>query len=140
MNRHYKIACSTQNLKEVRDFVNQSLDSYGLGDVEKNLLVLAIDEVCANLIIHSNGSDTEKFIEISIHGQDQDIIFEITDSGLAFDPNLYTEPDLQTLVKEKKKGGVGLMLVKKVIDSIELIKKDTTTIYRLHKRTTAASF
>ncbi|WMJ72694.1 ATP-binding protein [Cytophagaceae bacterium ABcell3] len=127
-----------QNLKDLRSFVSGALESCNLSETEVNLLVLAVDEVCANLIVHACPEDDKKFIEVTISDNAQGITFEITDSGEPFDVNAYPVNDVRQLVKEKKKGGLGLMLVKKIVDSIETFHNDKFTVYRLHKRFSAA--
>ncbi len=84
-----------------------------------NQIVLAVDEICANLIIHANSEDPSKFISLAISEQRNVVRFEITDRGLAFKRAEYKEPDLQEHVRVGKKGGVGLALVNRIMDKVE---------------------
>jgi len=124
MNRKsfsYSIPCSKDRLKEIRQFVEEVLEStHSLNQVQINSIVLAVDEVCANLMIHSHDCNPNERIEVSIFSDKQNgITFEIIDHGEAFDITNYHEPSLHEIVKKKKKGGMGLMLVNRIMDSVE---------------------
>ena len=97
-------------------------------------MVLAVDEVCTNLIIHSHKCNANDSIELSIKNQKEGITFEIIDRGaMYFDFANYKNPDLQQLIKNGRNGGVGLMLVKRLMDKVEVEYKDTHSTWRLYK-------
>jgi serine/threonine-protein kinase RsbW len=133
-NNIIKVSCSTKNLKEIRAFVSHTLEQLSISEIEINMMVLAIDEVCANFIIHSNHCNENQHIELKIQDNSQGVSFEIMDEGDPFDESTYQEPDINQLVKEKKKGGIGLMLVKRIMDNIEFKKEKDHTICRLFKK------
>lgn len=117
----------------MRKFVTDVLHEHRVSDIETNMLVLAVDEICANIIIHGHPSDDEDYVKINIDFTDQGIWFEIVDTGAAFDIMKYNEPILEDLIKSKQKGGVGIMLVKKIMDKIEFnasTRKNTLKLYK----------
>lgn len=131
----FKTSCSKEKLREIRKFVIGVLEEYGLSDVDINKLVLAVDEICANLIIHSHNCNAEEFIELRIKiKKGEGITFEITDQGIGFNASNYAEPDLKDIVKQKKKGGVGLLLVKRIMDNIEFKSENSHNTCRLYKK------
>lgn len=135
MNYRYKVRCKKNKLKEIREFVTGVLQQYALTEVEINKLVLAVDEVCANLIIHSYNCDPKETIELSIDVLENDCItFEIIDRGLGFNICNYKEPTLIEVVKEKKKGGIGLMLVRRIMDDIEFRRETGQSVCKLFKK------
>jgi serine/threonine-protein kinase RsbW len=129
-----KIPCNTEKLKEVRNFVNATLSKLALPETEVNMLVLAVDEICANRIIHSNKCNSDKDLEIEIIDYNEGIKFKITDSGDYYDVANHKDPDIMQLIKERKKGGIGLFLVKKIMDSIEVKREDPFTTHTLIKK------
>jgi serine/threonine-protein kinase RsbW len=132
-----KVPCTKEQLKEIRGFVNTSLGQHGLSDVDISAMVLAIDEVCANLIIHSHHCNPKEFIEVVIIvGPHEGVEFRIIDEGVGFDINEYIEPSIDDLIQSKRKGGIGLILVKKIMDDIEFIKKNNKNTCRLYKKIT----
>ncbi len=135
MKHSFKIPCSTEHLKDARRFLNEVLSKYNLGDVNQSALVLAVDEVCANVIIHSCNLNPNMEIELNVGFEDRVLIFEIIDEGVAsgFDISSYRGPDIDKLIKTGKKGGVGIMLVRKIMDKIEMDSQNGKNICRLYK-------
>jgi serine/threonine-protein kinase RsbW len=134
MNYQYNISCSLHNLKGVREFIRNSLKGHGVPDLEMGAIVLALDEMCSNLMIHAHHCDPDHFIAIHIHiPVKHNFIFEIIDDGSMFDINQFQEPEIGNLVNEKRKGGLGIRLVKSIMDKVEYIKENGKTICRLTK-------
>src|ERR1700753_1333219 len=107
-----KISCTTENLKEVRKFVNSTLSKLHISENEINMIVLAVDEICANRIIHSNKSNRNNLLEVEISDKLEGLFFNIKDTGDFYDNTNQSDPDILNLIKEKRKGGIGLMLVR----------------------------
>jgi serine/threonine-protein kinase RsbW len=62
------------------------------------------------------------------------LVFEIIDDGNLFDINRFEEPDLGNLIHEKRKGGLGIRLVKSIMDNIEYLSHDGKNVCRLTKK------
>ncbi len=134
MMYQYQFSCDRQNLKSVRDFVTQILRGENFPENEIPAMVLAIDEVCANLIIHSHQSDPNDFIELHLKATAQMVICEIIDrDGLYYDFSTHKNPDIRQIIREGRTGGVGLMLVKRLVDKVEVERHGTQSTWRLTK-------
>jgi serine/threonine-protein kinase RsbW len=134
MNYQYNIGCSLSNLKGVREFIRHSLEGHGVSDLEMGAIVLALDEMCSNLMIHAHHCNPDHLIALNIHIPDKGhFVFEIIDDGSMFDINQFREPELDNLVHEKRKGGLGIRLVKSIMDKVEYVKEDGKNICRLTK-------
>ena len=134
MNYKYKVGCSIENLKGVRDFIRGSLKENSVPDLQISELVLALDEMCSNLMIHAHQCKPEDLFELHIIiEKGNPLVFEIIDDGTAFDINQFIEPDLGNLVHEKRKGGLGIRLVKSIMDKIEYQNRSGKNICRLIK-------
>lgn len=136
MEYSLKVACSIDNLKNIRSFVSKRLHELSVSELEINMLVLAVDEICANLIIHSNNNNEQQQLEVAIQDDAEGVAFEIKDQGEAFDVNSYEIPDIDEIIRTKRKGGLGLILVKRIMDKIELRKEKGHTVLRLFKKVT----
>jgi serine/threonine-protein kinase RsbW len=135
MNYQISIGCSLDNLKGIRDFIRTSLKGHGISDVVMNEIVLALDEMCSNLMIHSHHCNPNDQLELKISlPQKGDLVFEIIDDGNLFDINRFEEPDLGNLIHEKRKGGLGIRLVKSIMDNIEYLSHDGKNVCRLTKK------
>ena len=135
MKRKLTIPCSKSKLGEIRAFVNDILMENRVPELESHKLVLAIDEVCANLIIHSNNCDPREKLELLVDFRKGDrISFVIRDRGVSFDISRYKEPSMDEIIASKRKGGLGLMLVKRIMDEIEFTTENNYNICRLIKK------
>jgi len=128
-----RISCDKANLKLVRDFVSDVLKGYSIPDTEVNLVVVAVDEVCSNLIIHAHNCNDQESIDIEISHNKSTFVFEIIDRGSVFDISRYDAPSIDKIIKNKKMGGIGLILVKKIMDKIQIEQNGGRNICRLYK-------
>lgn len=130
-----KVSCLKQNLKRVRQFVSDTLESYPVNASDVNLMVLAVDELCANLIIHSHDCNPNECIEVSVRKNEMTFVFEIKDTAQfpPFDIASYQTPELQQVVSERRSGGIGLILVKKIADEIHFEREGNHNICRISK-------
>jgi len=119
MEHRITIYCQTTALAELRDFLRRTLTMPFLSENDILQLILAVEEVCANLIIHSHGCNPKDHIDLEVKESPGKLIFEITDHGKAFNLLDYEIPDLIKVKGEKRKGGLGIILVKKIMDEIE---------------------
>lgn len=132
----FKVPCSKQKLTEVRDFIDKILYSHKIPDLERNSMILAVDEICANLIIHSHNCNPNESLELVIRILKEKIVFEIIDHGIGFNICDYQEPSINDIIREKKKGGIGLMLVRRIMDEVKYEKGAHKNVYRLTKKCT----
>lgn len=134
MSYRYNIGCSLANLKGIRDFVRKALHENGVPEMQIGAIVLAVDEMCSNLMIHAHHCDPDHILELSIdHPATNHFIFEIIDDGSVFDINKFSEPEMNSLVQEKRKGGLGIRLVKTIMDKVEYRTENGKSICRLTK-------
>lgn len=134
MNYKYKVGCSIENLKGVRDFIRTSLKNHRIPDLVVSEIVLALDEMCSNLMIHAHHCNPHEMFEINIYVEgNKPLVFELIDDGSVFDINQFHEPALNNIIHEKRKGGLGIRLVKSIMDKIEYQNMSGRNICRLTK-------
>lgn len=133
MRATHKCKCTKENLEQIRHFVSDHLEGQ-IDSIIGEQIVLAIDEACANAIIHGNKSDPDKEIQVIISIENKQLEVEISDIGN--NEISYTEADatdIQQLVAERRKGGLGLMLMHTIMDQIIFSNEDGRNICRLSK-------
>src|SRR5687768_9651247 len=120
MRYKYKVGCSLENLQGIRDFIRTSLKNHGISELEISEMVLALDEMCSNLMIHAHDCNPAELFDLEIMiDKNKPVVFEIIDDGSVFDINQFSEPSMDNLIHEKRKGGLGIRLVKSIMDSVE---------------------
>tara|TARA_B100000242_G_C42762788_1_gene355413 strand:- start:92 stop:505 length:414 start_codon:yes stop_codon:yes gene_type:complete len=130
----FDIPSSKNKLRLMRKFVTDVLYSHNIPEIEVNMMVLAVDEVCANIIIHGLQSNPLESVRLNIKFEASGVWFEIVDKGDTFYIVNYNEPNLEDLIKKKNKGGIGIMLVKKIMDDIELQSTSDGNKLRMFKK------
>ncbi len=134
MNNVLRIECSRRNLQQVRDFVRDFLDRRALPELLVNQVVLAIDEVVANFIIHANSEDERQYIDLQLVVENHNLNVEIADYGSTiFLPGPQAAPNLHEYIQQGRKGGMGMALVNRLMDRVEFFTRDQHTICHLSK-------
>lgn len=133
MRHQIRIYCQISALAGLRSFLQKTLSDLGLNDIDQHQLTLAVEEVCANLIIHSHHCNERDQINLEVKTSPNKIIFEIKDQGQAFNILDYEIPNIKKVMEEKRKGGLGIILVRKIMDEIEFESEKGTNTCRLIK-------
>ncbi len=94
---------------------------------------LAVEEAITNVIVHGY---KQKGNEIRIACQliDGAIVIRITDSAPPFNPLSLPTPDLDSDVNERRIGGLGIYLIRRVMDGVEYAYEGGNNVFTLTKK------
>lgn len=82
-------------------------------------LNLALEEAVTNVMLYAYPAETKGKVKIVCRKRKQgDLSFSIIDSGMPFDPTLVKEADITLGVEERPIGGLGIFLVKEIMDQV----------------------
>lgn len=112
------VKSTTDNLAAIRDFIKSAANQSGFSEDSTGKIILAVDEACTNIIKHAYKYSPEGNILIKVKFNDPKFSISITDDGSHFDPNKVPEPDLREYYKQKRVGGLGMFLIKKLMDEV----------------------
>lgn len=140
MKAYLRVRCNKQFLSTIRDFMRSKLEEFEIQGQISSQIVLAVDEACANCMIHQHQCDNYSTIEIAIYRQNGVIYTEIKDTGKAFPIHEYQPQQISDLVKERGKGGLGINLIHRIMDEIKVEERRDYFIYRLGKYIDPSSF
>ena len=97
-------------------------------------LMICCDEIFTNIASYAypdgNGNVA---ITVEFVSETQDLRIIFSDSGTAFNPLEISEPDTSSALSERKIGGLGMFMVKKMMDSVEYCRQDGKNILTLTK-------
>lgn len=113
------VPSSTENLSLIREFVTAIGTQAGMTEDEVAKLVLAVDEACANVIEHAYGHDSTKEVTLRASFDEETLRIAVIDTGKGFDPAKVTQAGLDQLIAERKTGGLGLRLIKRLMDEVQ---------------------
>ena len=97
---------------------------------------LALEEICVNIVNYGfEGDGDDHAIEIVVDSEPNSLTMEIIDNGRAFDPLTETpEPDLDSAVSDRPIGGLGVYLVKTLMDELLYRREDGRNHLKMVKR------
>jgi serine/threonine-protein kinase RsbW len=137
--------CAVGDFKElsrIRDFVFARALDRGFSDGDAQKIVLAVDEACTNLIEHAFKLDKSRNICVTVELEPNTFTVNIIDDGKPFDPTGVSKPDMDQYFKQFKKGGLGIHLMRSVMDEISYTPStssgDSKNILRLSKQIATA--
>ena len=108
-----------ENLSEAINFIKEEAESIGFDDKKISQIRLASEEVLVNIINYAY-PDKDGNIEITCTSKDNTALeVKIADWGIPFDPLAQPEPDINASMKERKIGGLGIYLVRNVMDEVD---------------------
>lgn len=112
------VPSSTENLALIRDFVGNIGKQAGLSEAELSMIELAVDEACANVIEHAYGMDSTQEVAVRARLDADQVEITVVDTGKGFDPSGVVQQDLKRLVAERRSGGLGMRMMKLVMDEV----------------------
>jgi serine/threonine-protein kinase RsbW len=115
-----KIICDAnfENLDEIREFVGEAARQVGFSDKEIYAIQLAADEASSNIIEHAYAGTTGGKLEIELSVSDKELKITMRDHGKPFDPSSVPEPNVKADLSERKIGGLGMYLMRKLMDEV----------------------
>jgi serine/threonine-protein kinase RsbW len=87
-------------------------------------LNLVLEEALSNIILYGFDVGSEHTIEITFRKTGSELNFSIVDDGYEYDPTLRDDPDITLPVEERPIGGLGIFLIKKIMDKVEYQRKE----------------
>jgi len=116
-----RVKSKTENLSEIGDFVSTNALAAGMPAATIDNMILAVDEACTNIIKHAYRLSPQGEIIIKIDYDEEKFTITIIDYGKSFEPERVPRPDLQKYYREHKVGGLGMYLMKSLMDDVEYI-------------------
>jgi sigma-B regulation protein RsbU (phosphoserine phosphatase) len=106
-------------LPEIRNFIASAAEHSGLKHDEVHAFQLAGDEICTNIINYGFVGQEPGFISIFFDVDRRTARLTIRDDGKHFPPEQAAAPDLEASLEERQIGGLGIYLVKALMDRVE---------------------
>jgi anti-sigma regulatory factor (Ser/Thr protein kinase) len=114
-----QFAAKFENLDEIREFVGEIARTGGFSDKDVYNIQLATDEAASNIIEHAYQNMPGKVLDLACGVKGDVITVILTDYGDSFDPSVVPAPDLKADLSDRKIGGLGLFLMRKLMDEID---------------------
>lgn len=129
------VSASTEYLSKVRNFVARHARDFGFENQDIEDIRLAVDEAFTNVVKHAYQNDSTQKVNIRIGSNRNEFWISITDYGKSFDLSKYKEPDIVESIHHHKRGGVGVYLIKKLMDKVEYHSSGSANEIVMKKKT-----
>jgi anti-sigma regulatory factor (Ser/Thr protein kinase) len=113
-----QVPSRTEFLAVVRDVTRSWANIAGFDRTDADQIALAVDEAATNVIEHAYGGATDEVVELRYEDRGDDLRVDVVDQGRAVDPKAVPRVDLDRYVSEGRKGGLGVHLMGKIMDSV----------------------
>lgn len=115
----------------IDDFV-----STDLGEIEKNRVILALDEAFVNVITHGYAQDQNKPIELKMDRKGDGFEFTLLDRAPLFNPLKAVSPDLAGHAESGKNHGLGIHLYTTIMKTTHSARPGGGNILTMFKAAT----
>lgn len=104
-----------ESLSDVQEFVSLWAENNDIGMKISTKLSICADEVVSNVVFYSGATE----LEITCSKEDGMVTMSLRDNGKAFNPlTEVKEPDTTASAEEREIGGLGIFMVKKMMNSV----------------------
>lgn len=121
-----------ENLDSVLEFMEDELLSHGCIMKLVMPINISLEEMFVNIASYAYEPGTGD-ATISIDFEGDDVVVQLRDTGMEFDPLAKIDPDINASAEERGIGGLGIYMVKKYMDKCEYERKDGTNIFTMRK-------
>jgi serine/threonine-protein kinase RsbW len=114
-----KLPAKLENLERLIEFVSDCANAQGIDRKRIIEIEISTEEVLVNIFNYSyQGAGGD--VEVVCKSDDNDkFMIEIEDSGIPFNMLALKEPDIGLDISERKIGGLGILLIKKMMDDVQ---------------------
>lgn len=128
-------AADVGKMNEVQDFVSECIKTDGADEMTVMQIALAVEEVFVNIASYSY-PDSEGDAEVTVERLADPPAIRITfeDSGIPFDPLNAPQPDVNLPAEERPIGGLGIFLVRELMDDVSYRYENGKNILAFEKR------
>jgi anti-sigma regulatory factor (Ser/Thr protein kinase) len=114
------------NLSELNS-LNRHLDilgsSIGLENDSVLRINICLDELFTNIVSYGFEDDLEHIINFTVQAENNLLVIHIEDDGIAFNPLEKIDPEFPANVESAKIGGLGILIIRRLIDNISYERK-----------------
>jgi serine/threonine-protein kinase RsbW len=121
-------------LNEIRDFVAEAARDGGFDDKEIYSVQLAADEAASNIIEHAYEGVADGQIELTCEMRGAELVIAMQDHGKSFDSKKVKSPNLKTDLSERQIGGLGIYLMRKLMDEVNYRSSGAGNLLTMIKR------
>jgi len=129
------VEAKRENLLEVQSFIDEQLEEVGCPMTTQIAIDVAVEELFVNIASYAYGNgEGIAVVQVTVHEDPLSVEITFIDNGVQYDPLAKEDPDVTLSAKERKKGGLGIFMVKNTMDNVTYEYKDGKNILTIKKK------
>ncbi|HKM92579.1 MAG TPA: ATP-binding protein [Prolixibacteraceae bacterium] len=132
-NKRITIINNIDQLPTLAEQIEQIADEWELDPMLAMNMNLVIEEAITNVIFYAFNDQENHQIDIDFNLNDSILKLVITDDGTPFDPTQKGDPDTTLSVEDRQIGGLGIFLIRKIMNEVKYKRKNNKNILTLTK-------
>ena len=133
--KEIKLTAVKENIPRVTAFVDAELEAMDCPVPAQMQMDIAIDEVFVNISNYAYTPETgDALVTVDYDAEERAVKLEFRDWGKPFDPVSHKDPDVKAPLDERQIGGLGIFLVKKIMDEVSYRREDGQNVLTLRKK------
>jgi sigma-B regulation protein RsbU (phosphoserine phosphatase) len=134
LTRSITLENDVAQVTELNRFVQSVTEDLQLDKSLSKRIKLAVEEVVVNTMEYAYIPDIKGQVKVEAMANDQRLRFILTDSGRPFDPTSVSRADTTLTVEDRPIGGLGILLVRNLMDTINYERIDGQNVLRIEKK------
>jgi anti-sigma regulatory factor (Ser/Thr protein kinase) len=133
--RELVIEADRSNMPQVQTFIDEQLEEIDCPLMTQTVIDIAVEELFVNIASYAYDSGIGMaVVQVTVHEDPLSVEITFIDNGRQYDPLAKADPDTTiSSAKQRKKGGLGIFMVKKSMDNVNYEYKDGKNILTIKK-------
>lgn len=121
-------------MDEIREMVAEVARTGGFSEKTIYSLQLAADEAASNIIEHAYEGESDASLFVTCDMKSDELVITMRDTGKSFNPKNIKEPNLKADLSERQIGGLGVYLMRKLMDTVHYESTRAGNLLTMTKR------
>ena len=128
------VEADRKNLMKVQMFIDEELEAVDCPMLTQTAIDIAVEELFVNIASYAydTGIGTA-VVQVTVHEEPLSVEITFIDNGRQYDPLAKEDPDTTLSAGQRRKGGLGIFMVKKSMDDVIYEYKDGKNILTIKK-------
>ena len=132
--KELRLQASAERLEDVQEFVRGELEAAGGSLKVMSQVEIAVEEIYVNIVHYAYPSgEGEAAIRCETDREVPKITIQFLDAGTPFDPLAKEDADISLSAEERSIGGLGILMVKKLMDEVTYCYEEGKNILTIVK-------
>jgi anti-sigma regulatory factor (Ser/Thr protein kinase) len=129
-----RISASVHEIERLNRLIRQFGELHDLPSRALYSVNLALDEVVSNIVLYGYEDSNDDPIVVKMEVRGAELMASVEDSGREFDPLSLPTPDLNAPLDQREVGGLGIHLMRSLMDEVAYRRHDGKNLLTMRKR------